>query len=252
MTLEAAFADLALPVGVGDRPYTFVNMITTLDGKAVVGGAGTTWTVGSDTDHALFKWLRRSCDAVLSGASSLTADEMPYPRVSETERERRVAAGLRPVPLWVVVSGRANVPPTLRLLKEGGEDVLVVVSASAPRDRVAALEAVVPVLRLGASSVPVGALVRKLREEYGVRRLYCIGGPTLNAAMLADGVLDELFMTLAPKIQGGRGMTTMIEGDARPPEALKTAKLLSAYQEEDELFMRYALSEAAKRLRSTP
>ncbi|MBO9540610.1 dihydrofolate reductase family protein [bacterium] len=234
---------------MGDRPYTYLNMIATLDGKAVVGGAGTTWTVGSDTDHALFKWLRRSCDAVISGAASLAADEMPYPRVSEAERERRVAAGLRPVPLWVVVSGRANLPPDLRLLREGGEDVLVVVSEQAPAERVAALEARARVLRLGQASVPMRALVELLAARFGVRRLYCIGGPTLNAAMLEAGVLDELFMTLAPKIQGGAGQATMIEGAPYPPTALKSAKLLSVYAAGDELFMRYALSEAAKESR---
>lgn len=249
VSLEAAFGDLALPPGVGDRPYTYLNMVSTLDGKAVVGGAGTTWTVGSDTDHALFKLLRRSCDAVISGASSLSADEMPYPRVGEAERERRIAAGLRPVPLWVIVSGRANVPLDLRLLREGGEDVLVVVGETAPAERVAALSARGPVLRLGRDRVPMGQLVRILRERFGVRRLYSIGGPTLNSAMLAEGVLDELFMTLAPKIQGGRGMATMIEGAGYPADTLGYAEMLSLYAEGDELFLRYALSEEAKRLR---
>ncbi|MNY30061.1 hypothetical protein D3C86_1641460 [compost metagenome] len=56
-------------------------------------------------------------------------------------------------------------------------------------------------------------------------------------------------MTLSPKVQGGKGMPTMIEGASHPPAALRSAKLLSVYEAGDELFLRYALSEAAKGIR---
>ncbi|MNU00260.1 hypothetical protein D3C72_2433380 [compost metagenome] len=67
--------------------------------------------------------------------------------------------------------------------------------------------------------------------------------------MREAGVLDELFMTLSPKIQGGHGMATMFEGSAHPPASLETAKLLSVYEAGGELFLRYALSEAAQGIR---
>lgn len=247
LTPDEAFADLGLPPGIGDRPYTYLNMISTLDGKAVVGGPCTTWTVGTDTDHAIFMLLRKSCDAVIAGATGIAADDMPYPRIDEAEAKRRGAAGLRPVPLWVVVSGRGNLPTDLRIFQGGRENVLVVVSEAAPAGRLAALEAVAQVRVLGESTVPMRELARVLHDEWAVRRLYSIGGPTLNAAMLEAGVLDELFMTLAPKIQGGHGMASMIEGTPYPPEDLRMATLLSLYGAGDELYMRYALSDEAKR-----
>lgn len=232
------------PAGAGDRPYTWVNMIVSLDGKAVFGAPGTTWTVGSEWDHALFKELRRHADAVLAGAGVMVADDIPYPRIDPDEAARRREADLRPKPLWIIVSGRGGLPESLRVFRGGRENVLVVVSeGSDPADR-ARLEAHAQVLVMPGATLDMGELARTLYAQYGIRRCYSIGGPTLNGAMVAAGTLDEIFFTLAPKIHGGKGMATMIEGPS--PESLVEARLLSIHQEGDELFMRYAVSPEAR------
>ena len=57
-------------------------------------------------------------------------------------------------------------------------------------------------------------VLRCLRADYGVRSVLCEGGPVLNRALLADGVLDELFLSVAPKLAGGGEAPTIVG----PPE----------------------------------
>lgn len=247
-TGEVDLAGLAeswqFPDDAGDRPYTWVNMIVSVDGKAVFGAPGTTWTIGTEVDHAIFKELRRHADAVLTGAGVMVADDIPYPTIDPHEEARRTVLGLRPRPLWIVVSGRATLPETLRVFRGGRENVLVVVSAGADPAERRRLEAHAQVLVLPGASLDMPELSRTLRSRYDIRRLYSVGGPTLNGAMLAAGTLDEIFFTLAPKIHGGKGMASMVEGPG--PEHMQDATLVSLYQEGDELFLRYAVSALAQ------
>jgi riboflavin biosynthesis pyrimidine reductase len=78
------------------------------------------------------------------------------------------------------------------------------------------------------------ALLRSLREE-GVRALLCEGGPTLHGSLQALGLVDELFLTIAPKLGGG-GAPRIIEGDLPGVAELELAWLL---EEDGELFARY-------------
>ena len=85
-----------------------------------------------------------------------------------------------------------------------------------------------------------------LRDELGVCNTICIGGSILNAALIEAGVADELFVTLAPKLQGGSGVSTLIEGRGFPVERLPLLELLSLYGDGDELYLRYRLPPDAR------
>jgi riboflavin biosynthesis pyrimidine reductase len=83
--------------------------------------------------------------------------------------------------------------------------------------------------------VDLPALLRTLREE-GVRALLCEGGPTLHGALQAAGLVDDLFLTIAPKLAGGVA-PRILEGDLPGVEPLELAWLL---EEDGELFARYS------------
>jgi riboflavin biosynthesis pyrimidine reductase len=83
--------------------------------------------------------------------------------------------------------------------------------------------------------IDLAALLRSLREE-GVRALLCEGGPTLHGSLQAAGLVDELFVTIAPKLAGG-GAPTMVEGALPDIVELELAWLL---EHEGELFARYS------------
>jgi 5-amino-6-(5-phosphoribosylamino)uracil reductase len=88
-------------------------------------------------------------------------------------------------------------------------------------------------------SVPGGradlpTLLRSLREE-GVRALLCEGGPTLHGSLQAAELVDDLFLTIAPKLAGGEA-PRIVEGPLPAVAGLELAWLL---EEDGELFARY-------------
>src|SRR5687768_14744813 len=124
---EAIYGDLRLPRGVDvpRRPYTTINMVSTVDGKVVVGGPGTTGQIGSATDHLLMRRLMMATDGELFGAQLIRDDNPAYPVVSATERRERQERGLRPQPLWVIVTTSAEFAPGTKALEAGREQVVV-------------------------------------------------------------------------------------------------------------------------------
>ncbi|HKO39457.1 MAG TPA: dihydrofolate reductase family protein [Solirubrobacterales bacterium] len=83
--------------------------------------------------------------------------------------------------------------------------------------------------------VDLPALLRELHGE-GVRALLCEGGPTLHGALQAQGLVDELFLTIAPKLSGGGEAPRILEGALPQVVGLELAWLLES---EGELFARY-------------
>jgi riboflavin biosynthesis pyrimidine reductase len=115
-------------------------------------------------------------------------------------------------------------------------DAVMIGAGTMRAERYSGLEKRLIVVESGPDGrVDLTALLRSLREE-GVRALLCEGGPTLHGALQAAGLVDELFLTVAPKLVGGEA-PRIIEGDVLP----ETAELeLSWLLEQDgELFARY-------------
>jgi riboflavin biosynthesis pyrimidine reductase len=86
-------------------------------------------------------------------------------------------------------------------------------------------------------------LLGTLREE-GVRALLCEGGPTLHGALQAAGLVDELFLTIAPKLSGGGVPPRILEGELEDVVPLELVWLL---EEDGELFARYSRRSAPAR-----
>jgi riboflavin biosynthesis pyrimidine reductase len=86
----------------------------------------------------------------------------------------------------------------------------------------------------GGERADLGELLGSLREE-GVRAVMCEGGPTLHASLQAAGLVDELFLTIAPKLSGGEG-PRILEGLLPEVVEMELAWLL---EEDGELFARY-------------
>jgi riboflavin biosynthesis pyrimidine reductase len=72
-----------------------------------------------------------------------------------------------------------------------------------------------------------------------VRRVLCEGGPTLNSHLFAAHLVDEIYFTLAPKLAGGPGPLTLVEGP--PIQPMLRLNLRSIVEQDDELFLRYAV-----------
>jgi 5-amino-6-(5-phosphoribosylamino)uracil reductase len=159
-------------------------MVATLDGKTVVGGAGTTRLIGSETDHALMTQIEDGVDAVLVGAGLVRDDNPGYPRLNERRLAQRAARGVRPAPWWIIITTQAQFAGTPRLLEENSQRVAICTTTRVPHERLRALQAHCRVLVLGEERVNPLALGRALRHELDIRSVCCLGGASLNGYLV--------------------------------------------------------------------
>ena len=193
------------------RPYTVANFIATADGRVTLQGRS--GPLGDDGDRAMFHGLREQVDAILAGTGTLRTER--YGRVvrDPQRRARRVARGLRAEPLACTITRSGNVPIEIPLFAE--PDAGIVIFSAAEID-LGATAAQVDVIRLSPAEITASNVLGRLREDYGVRSLLCEGGPTLFAELLREGTVDELFLTVAPKLAGGGTSPTIATGPALP------------------------------------
>jgi riboflavin-specific deaminase-like protein len=215
-----------------DRPFVFVNMIMTVDGRTAIDGRSA--ALGDEADLENLLALRSAADAVLIGTGTLRAEGYARLVGSAELRERRLAAGLAEDPLAVLISRRFDVPWEAGLFQAAEQPVLIYTGVDGPVPDVPAPVEVVVL----ADPSPAAALA-DLRAR-GVMTMLNEGGPTLVGALLAAGLVDELFLTLAPLLTGDEAEPTVIAGGRLPVPVGLT--LVSIRQHGSELFLRYAVT----------
>jgi riboflavin-specific deaminase-like protein len=214
-----------------ERPYLITNFVLTLDGRATIGGRS--GPIGSETDTEMLLGLRTRVDAVMIGAGTMRAERYGRPLGDPQVRARRERTGLSQDPLMVIVSGRLDLPWDAPLFTEpGGRALVFTASDTEPPDTACSLRVV-----RHEGAVDLAAALAHLRTERGIRALLCEGGPRLHAQLIEAELVDELFVTHAPKLAGGEGpglVTGLDEGERR----LELAALLHE-PGTGELFARY-------------
>jgi riboflavin biosynthesis pyrimidine reductase len=216
----------------GGRPYVIANFISSADGKATADGR--TAPLGSPGDRAAFHLLRTQVDAVLAGTRTLFVENYgplaKEPRLSEL----RVSEGRSPQPLGVVISRSGTIPFDIPLFADPESHVALY----APRDvAVPACAAEVTSHELGSDDGALAAVMSSLRADHGVRSLLCEGGPSVFSALLTADLVDELFLTFAPKLVGGDSVSITT---GRPLDEVTDLRLLCALEQDGTLFLRYA------------
>jgi riboflavin-specific deaminase-like protein len=211
-----------------DRPYLGLNMVSSLDGKATLDWR--TKGLSTDVDRQIFHHLRTQADAVMVGAGTVRVER--YGRMTKTEelREKRLAEGRAPEALAVVVSGRLDLPADLPLLNEPDQAVLIATAAEHSLDDA---HGNIEYARVG-DDLP--RLMAGLHER-GVRSVLCEGGPMLNSFLFAARLVDELFLTMNPKLVGGAAALTIVAGrELVEPVELD---LVSVAEADGELYTRW-------------
>jgi riboflavin biosynthesis pyrimidine reductase len=214
------------------RPFTYVNMVASVDGRA--GLDGTSSALGDAADLAMLLELRTLADAVLIGTGTLAAEGYDRLVRDPVRRDRRVAAGLAPDPVAVLISRRLELPWDAGLFAAPEQPVLVYTESDAAAPDVAAP---VEMVRISAAA-GTPAVLADLRRR-GVLALLCEGGPTLNRVLLAAGLVDELFLTVAPLVCGDDREPPIVAGGALSPPAAMALEWVLRHG--DELFLRYAV-----------
>ncbi|WP_344324266.1 pyrimidine reductase family protein [Streptomyces macrosporus] len=240
-TLEELADAYAYPAVAPGTPWLRGNMVSSLDGAA--HHQGRSQPLSSDADMRIFGVLRALADAVVVGAETVRQEGYRPARRREAFAARRAAAGQHPAPAIAVVSASLDLDFSLPLFTEPLVPTLLVTGAAAPADRqAAAREAGAVVVHAGEGAAVDPARVPALLAEHGHTRLLTEGGPRLLGQFAAAGVLDELCLTLSPRITAGDASRIT---DAPGFEVPLEYRLHSVLEEDGFLFTRYRRAGAA-------
>ena len=218
-----------------DRPYVFLNFVSTLDGRAALDGS--TRPLGGPADLEMLLALRDVADAVLIGPGTVRAEGYARLVGGEERRAARRTAGLADDPPAVLISRRFDIPWEAGLFAAAEQPVIVYTGAGAVS---ATPEVAAPVEIVELERCTPAAALRDLRAR-GIRALLSEGGPTLFRALLGDGLVDELFLTLTPVLTADDREIGILPGPRL--EGPLRSELRWILRSEHELFLRYAILE---------
>lgn len=230
---EDAYCGLELAsLAPAGRPYTVLNMITSIDGRAAVGGRSA--PLSCEADRRIFHLLRTQADAVMVGAGTLRSER--YGRLVRDPdlRDKRSDEGLAPDPLAVVVSGSLDLPASIPLFESRESKVLILTNSDRELPKA---EAELEVERFTQDELPLAEAMSRLRAEHGIRSVLVEGGPSLCTGLLEANLIDELFLTISPKVVSGRSPLTLLEGELLPSP--RGFDLVSVHLKDSFVFLRF-------------
>jgi 2,5-diamino-6-(ribosylamino)-4(3H)-pyrimidinone 5'-phosphate reductase len=212
-----------------------INTAMTVDGKiATISGDS---AISSKQDLKRIHKLRSSSDAIIVGISTVLVDN---PRLTV-----RLAKKRKEDPARIIIDSTGRIPLSSKLLKTAYKvKTIVAVTKRAPNYKIHEIR------NTGATVIIAGTEVVDLKEVFlnlkkmGVRKILVEGGGELNWSLLSLGIVDELIVTIAPRIVGGRMAATLVEGDGytKISEGIKMKLKNVLRQNDDELVLYYKIS----------
>lgn len=231
-----------------ELPFVLVNMSMTADGKiATTNRVVSSFSSERDQEHLLE--LRATADAVMCGARTVDLNEVNLGAGGAKYCKQRLKRGLAEHNLRIIVTGSGTLNPGAHIFKNRGGarankrsmsgPIIVLTTGRAAKPRLAQLQAVADEVRVfGQKELNLRAALTWLRRKWKVRRLVCEGGGALNDAMFRAGLVDEIHLTLCPRIIGGRSAPTIADGRGFSQlAAAAQLPLRSIKRHGDELFL---------------
>ena len=195
-----------------ERPFVFANFAMTADGK-IAFAVENFVPFGSARDLAHLYELRATSDAILCGARTVEVSEATLGNGGEKYRRQRLQNGLAEFPLRVIVSGGGTIDPQAKIFREHFSPIVILTTRRATRKKLELLEKVADEVKIfGETEMNFPAALRWLRKKWNVRRLLSEGGGGVNDGLIRAHCLDELHLTICPKIFGGRTAPTLADG----------------------------------------
>jgi len=228
-------------------PFVFVNMAMTADGK-IAFASGEFVPFGSKRDSKHLYELRATADAVICGARTVETTGTILGNGGDRFRRRRLKSGLTEFPLRVIVSGGGSIDPTAKIFQKRFSPIIVLTTERAPAKKLEQIRKLADEVKIcGRTEVNIRAALCWLRAEWNVRRLLCEGGGGLNDALFRAGLVDEIHVTICPKIFGGRHSPTIADGAGFTKLALaERFALKSARRVKAELFTVFETPKAGR------
>jgi 2,5-diamino-6-(ribosylamino)-4(3H)-pyrimidinone 5'-phosphate reductase len=191
------------------RPTFYTNFVATVDGKVSISKDGY-WPIGSKKDYETLIELRTYADCLIHGGElARKFGDITVKSINKKifQQARKIKGKSANLPYYVVTKH----PKSLSILKDSATIF----------------------------SHDLKELVKVLKDK-GYKDILVEGGPTLLGSFLSAELIDEIFLTIAPKIYGSKPFLskTLIEGILLPQNKFKL-KLISVKTIKNELFLRY-------------
>lgn len=216
-------------------------MAMTADGKIATANR-TVSSFGSRRDHEHLLELRATADAVMSGARTVDSAKISMGTGGAKFQKLRLKRGLAEHNLRIIVSGSGTIDPRAEVFKHRFSPIIILTTqrmSASTRQRLEESGAEIKIC--GKQEINFRAALRWLKQKWGVNRLLCEGGGDLNDALFRAGLVDELHLTVCPKVFGGRNAPTIAEGLGFEGLSLATQfQLMSSRLVGDEMFLAFA------------
>jgi riboflavin-specific deaminase-like protein len=190
------------------RPFVAATFAMTLDGKITTKNySPVNFTSREDKMHLLRQ--RALADAVVVGHSTLKADNVRLGLPKGELREERIARGQTLSPIRVIVSNEGRIDASLKIFQSDISPIVIFSTKRMPQRYQKELRAKATLHLSEDDSVDLAWMLQQLRREFGVKKVACEGGAALFRSMLERGLIDQLNLTLAPVLFGGRDAPTL-------------------------------------------
>jgi riboflavin-specific deaminase-like protein len=175
----------------------------TVDGKVSTPNSAPSGFT-SDVDKRRLLEIRALGDALMVGLKTAEVDRMSMGLPNESLRKARSQRGQSEYPIRVLVSNSGNFPPGLPVFKHQFSPILIYSTTRMPPSIQEELKAKATLHLAAGDHVELRGLLSNLYQTYGIRTLVCEGGPRLARSLAELDLIDELFLTIAPLLAGGR------------------------------------------------
>ena len=190
------------------RPFVMATFAMTVDGKITTRKfSPVDFTSREDKLH-LFR-QRALADAVLIGHSTLKSDNVRLGLPQAELRDERIKRGQTPFPLRVIVSNEGKIDNHLKIFQSDISPILIFSTTRMPHKVQEALKEKATLHLTKSRHIDLAGMLQTLRRDYKVRSVACEGGATLFHSLLEHGLVDQLNLTIAPYLFGGRDAPTL-------------------------------------------
>ena len=208
----------------------------TVDGKIATTSGDS--AISSRDDLIRVHELRASADGIMVGISTVLADN---PRLTVRLARKRVK---KKDPARIVIDSTGKIPLDSRILLTASR-IKTIVAVT----KLAHIDTLRKIKKTGAIVIVSGRQTVNLKEVFsiikrmGIRKILVEGGGEINWSLLRLGIVNELIVTIAPKIVGGRQATTLVEGQGyrRISQGIKLHLKQAQIQNNGELVLHYKL-----------
>ena len=196
----ASVDDIARLYAYPDVGLIRANMVSSLDGA--VAADGRSKPISGPADMFMFGLLRALADVIVVGAGTARTEGYGPGRAREEFADLRIRSGQGPAPTMAIVTRSAHLDPEAAIFTSALTPTIVITCKSAAEERRTHLAQVADVQICGDQTVDLRRVIALLRER-GMSRVLCEGGPSLLGDFAAEGLVDELALTLSPTVAGG-------------------------------------------------